>query len=44
MRQLQEKCVEQRMGLYQVFVDLKAFDTVNQAALWRILEKLGVPA
>jgi len=43
-RQLQEKCVEQRMGLYQVFIDLtKAFDTVNRKALWEILKKLGCP-
>ena len=43
-RQLQEKCIEQRLPLYQVFVDLtKAFDTVNRDALWRILEKLGCP-
>ena len=33
-RQLQEKCIEQRLPLYQVFVDLtKAFDTVNRDAL-----------
>ena len=43
-RQLQEKCIEQRMILYQVFVDLtKAFDVVNRDALWRILGKLGRP-
>lgn len=43
-RQLQEKCTEQHLPLYQVFVDLtKAFDTVNRTALWRILEKLGCP-
>ena len=43
-RQFQEKCIEQRMPLYQVFVDLtKAFDTVNRDALWRILGKIGYP-
>ena len=43
-RQLQEKCIEQHVSLYQVFVDLtKAFDTVNQSALWIILGKLGCP-
>ena len=27
-----------------VFVDLtKAFDTVNRAALWKVLKKLGIP-
>ena len=44
VRQLQEKCIEQQMPLYQVFVDLtKAFDTVNRDALWKILSKLGCP-
>ena len=29
-QQLQEKCIEQQVALYQAFVDLtKAFDTVN---------------
>ena len=43
-RQIQEKCREQRIGLYQVFIDLtKAFDTVNRTALWQILRKLGCP-
>jgi hypothetical protein len=43
-RQLQEKCIEQHVPLYQVFVDLtKAFDTVNRDALWKILGKLGCP-
>ena len=43
-RQLQEKCIEQHVSLYQVFVDLtKAFDTVNRSALWIILGKLGCP-
>ena len=44
VRQLQEKCIEHHVGLYQVFVDLtKAFDTVNRQALWIILGKLGCP-
>ena len=44
LRQLQEKCREQHVGLYQVFIDLtKAFDTVNRSALWQILRKLGCP-
>ena len=39
-----EKCIEQRVPLYQVFVDLtKVFDTVNRSALWIILGKLGCP-
>ena len=43
-RQLMEKCTEQRMPLYQVFVDLtKAFDTVNREALWIVLSKFGCP-
>ena len=42
--QLMEKCIEQRVPLYQVFVDLtKVFDTVNRSALWIILGKLGCP-
>ena len=45
LKQIQEKCVEQRMPLYMVFVDFtKAFDTVNRDALWNILMKLGCPA
>uniref|UniRef100_UPI00398F0602 uncharacterized protein n=1 Tax=Pristiophorus japonicus TaxID=55135 RepID=UPI00398F0602 len=44
LRQVQEKCIEQNMDLYVVFIDLtKAFDTVNRAALWSILTKLGCP-
>ena len=42
--QLQVKCLEQQVGLYQVFIDLsKAFDTVNRGALWKILIKHGCP-
>uniref|UniRef100_A0A5F8G576 RNA-directed DNA polymerase n=1 Tax=Monodelphis domestica TaxID=13616 RepID=A0A5F8G576_MONDO len=45
VRQMQEKCLEQNLSLYIVFIDLtKAFDTVNRDALWVILSKLGCPA
>lgn len=41
-RQVVEKCLEQQMPLYQVFVDLtKAFDSVNRDALWVVLKKFG---
>ena len=44
IRQLQVKCVEQHQDLHLLFIDLtKAFDTVNRAALWAILSKLGCP-
>ena len=44
IRQLQEKCVEQHQDLHLLFIDLtKAFNTVNRAALWAILSKLGCP-
>ena len=44
LRQIQEKCREQNMGLYATFVDLtKAFDTVSREGLWKILEKSGCP-
>ena len=44
MRQLQEKCIEQSMPLFSVFIDLtKAFDTVNREALWTVLERIGCP-
>ena len=44
VRQVQEKCLEQNMDLFAVFIDLtKAFDTVNREALWIILQKLGCP-
>ena len=43
-RQLQEKCQEQNADLYSTFVDLtKAFDTVSQEGLWRIMAKYGCP-
>ena len=45
VRQIQDKCTEQNVCLYAVFVDLtKAFDTVNRVALWAILRTLGCPA
>ena len=44
VRQVKEKCIEQRMDLYLVFIDpTKAFDTVNREALWTTLAKLGCP-
>ena len=40
LRQIQENCREQNMGLYAAFVDLtKAFDD----GLWKILARLGCP-
>ena len=36
-RQIQDKCKEQNMDLYSLFVDLsKAFDTVSRPGLWNI--------
>ena len=44
LRQIQEKCTEQNMGLYAAFVDLtKALDTVSHDGLWKILARLGCP-
>ena len=44
LRQIQEKCREQNMGLYAAFVDLtKAFDTVSRDGQWKILARLGCP-
>ncbi|XP_063590561.1 uncharacterized protein LOC134767494 [Penaeus indicus] len=44
LRQLQEKCIEQRQDLYLFFIDLtKAFDTASRPGLWSILSKLGCP-
>lgn len=44
LRQMQEKCREQRMPLYIAFVDLaKAFDTVCRPALYMVLESIGCP-
>jgi hypothetical protein len=44
IRQLQEKCREQRRPLYIAFVDLtKAFDLVSRSGLFAILKKIGCP-
>ena len=44
IRQIQEKCIEQQMSLYMVFIDLtKAFDTINRPALWEVLKCFGCP-
>ena len=44
LRQIAEKVREKNHEMYMVFVDLtKAFDTVNRTALWRVLQKLGIP-
>ncbi|KAI8516323.1 hypothetical protein Bbelb_049040 [Branchiostoma belcheri] len=44
LRQIQEKCREQNMGLYAAFIDLtKAFATVSRGGLWKILSRLGCP-
>ena len=44
VRQVQEKCLEQNLGLYSVFIDLtKAFDTVNREALWDVLAHYSCP-
>ena len=44
LRQLQEKCREQRKPLYVAFIDLnKAFDLVSRDGLFKILDKIGCP-
>ena len=44
LRQLQEKCREQQMPLYIVFIDLtKAFDLVSRDGIFQILPKIGCP-
>ena len=44
LKQMQEKCREQNIGLYAAFIDLtKAFDTVSRDGLWKILVRLGCP-
>lgn len=44
LRQVAEKVREKNEELYLVFIDLtKAFDTVNRAALWKVLKQLGIP-
>ncbi|KAL8612753.1 hypothetical protein ACOMHN_033752 [Nucella lapillus] len=43
-RQIQEKCKEQNMDLYILFIDLtKAFDTVSRPGLWNIIPRIGIP-
>ncbi|XP_062519241.1 uncharacterized protein LOC134194330 [Corticium candelabrum] len=43
-RQLQEKCREQHMDLFMVFIDLvKAFESVDRTGLWKVLLRLGCP-
>ena len=44
IRQLRERCLEQRQDLYLLFTDLtEAFNTVSRPGLWSILSKLGCP-
>ena len=44
LRQLQEKCREQRLPLHIAFVDLtKAFDTVSRPGLYMVLKRIGCP-
>ncbi|XP_047476471.1 craniofacial development protein 2-like [Penaeus chinensis] len=44
LRQLQEKCREQKQHLYLAFIDLtKAFDLVSRDGLFKALEKIGCP-
>ncbi|XP_045448721.1 uncharacterized protein LOC123657186 [Melitaea cinxia] len=44
LRQLQEKCREQKTPLYVAFVDLnKAFDTVSREGLYTALKCIGCP-
>ena len=44
LRQLQEKCREQKRPLYLAFVDLtKAFDLVSRDGLFKVLKKIGCP-
>lgn len=44
LRQLQEKCREQRRPLYIAFIDLtKAFDLVSRSGLFTLLHRIGCP-
>ena len=44
LKQLQEKCREQKQPLFVAFIDLtKAFDLVSRDGLFRILPKIGCP-
>ena len=41
-RQIQEKCREQQVDLYMIFIDLtKAFDTVHRNGLWKGLKQIS---
>ena len=43
-RQMVEKAIEHRESLYMAFVDLrKAYDSVPRDAMWRVLERYGIP-
>ena len=45
LRQMMEKCREQRQNLHIAFIDFtKAFNCVNRELLFKILGKLGCPA
>ena len=44
-RQVQEKCQEQNVDRYMIFVDLtRAFDTVSRWGRWKIMTKVCCPA
>ncbi|WP_353817106.1 reverse transcriptase domain-containing protein, partial [Acinetobacter baumannii] len=44
LRQLQEKCREQRLPLFICFIDLtKAFDMVSRSGLFKPRQKIGCP-
>ena len=43
LRQLQEKCREQRQPLFVAFIDLTAFDLVSRDGLFKIVPKIGCP-
>ena len=44
LRQTQEKCREQNMGLYVAFMEMMwESDTVSRDGLWKILWRLGCP-
>ena len=44
LRQLQEKCREQKQSLYIAFIDLtKAFDLVSRDGLFKVLAQIGCP-
>ena len=44
LRQLQEKCREQRCPLYITFIDLtKGFDLISRSCLFTLLHRIGCP-